>query len=53
MASEIRLVDEFKKKGLNVINVDKNAFRSAVLKNVKPTDYGYRQADYDRIIAIK
>lgn len=53
MASEIRLVDEFKKKGLNVITVDKNDFRSAVLKNVKPTDYGYRQADYDRIIAIK
>ncbi len=53
MASEARLVDEFKKKGLNVINVDKNAFRAAVLKNAKPSDYGYRQSDYDRIIAIK
>lgn len=53
IASEARLVDEFKKKGINVITVDKNAFRQAVLKNAKPTDYGYRQADYDRIIAIQ
>jgi tripartite ATP-independent transporter DctP family solute receptor len=53
IASEIRLVDEFKSKGINVITVDKNAFREAVLKTAKPTDFGYRQADYDRIIAIK
>jgi tripartite ATP-independent transporter DctP family solute receptor len=53
IASEIRLTDEFKKKGNNVIVVDKNAFREAVLKNTKPTDQGYRQADYDRIINIK
>jgi TRAP-type C4-dicarboxylate transport system substrate-binding protein len=52
-ASEVRLVDEFKKKGTNVIVVDKNAFREAVLKNTKPTDQGYRQQDYDRITAIK
>ena len=53
IASEIRLVEEFKRKGINVITVDKNAFRMAVLKNAKPTDYGYRQSDYDRIISIK
>ena len=53
IASEARLVDEFKKKGNNVITVDKNAFREAVLKNTKPTDHGYRQQDYDRIIAIQ
>lgn len=53
IASEARLVDEFKKKGNNVIVVDKNAFREAVLKATKPTDHGYRQQDYDRIIAIK
>ena len=53
IASEIRLTDEFKKKGINVITVDKNAFREAVLKSTKPTDQGYRQADYDRIINIK
>ena len=53
IASEARLVEEFKKRGNNVITVDKAAFREAVLKNTKPTDHGYRQADYDRIIAIK
>jgi tripartite ATP-independent transporter DctP family solute receptor len=53
IASEIRLAEEFKKKGNNVIAVDKNAFREAVLKSTKPTDHGYRQQDYDRIIAIK
>ncbi len=53
MASEARLVDEFKKRGNNVIVVDKAAFRDAVLKNTKPTDHGYRQQDYDRIAAIK
>ncbi|MDQ7956709.1 MAG: sialic acid TRAP transporter substrate-binding protein SiaP [Pseudomonadota bacterium] len=53
IASEARLVEDFKKKGNNVITVDKNAFREAVLKATKPTDHGYRQQDYDRIIAIK
>jgi tripartite ATP-independent transporter DctP family solute receptor len=53
IASEVRLVDEFKKRGNNVITVDKAAFREAVLKNTKPTEHGYRQQDYDRIIAIK
>ena len=52
-AAEVRLVDEFKKKGNNVIVVDKNAFRDAVLKTTKPTDVGYRQQDYDRIVNIK
>ncbi|MDQ6685598.1 MAG: sialic acid TRAP transporter substrate-binding protein SiaP [Pseudomonadota bacterium] len=52
-ASEERLVEEFKKKGNNVIVVDKNAFRAAVLKNTKPSDQGYRQQDYDRIVNIK
>jgi len=53
IASEARLVDEFKKRGNNVITVDKAAFREAVLKNTKPTDHGYRQQDYDRIQSIK
>ena len=52
-ASEVRLTEEFKKKGNNVITVDKNAFREAVLKNTKPTDHGYRQADYDRIVGLR
>jgi TRAP-type C4-dicarboxylate transport system substrate-binding protein len=53
IAAEGRLVDEFKKRGNNVIAVDKNAFREAVLKATKPTDHGYRQADYDKIINLK
>ena len=53
IASEARLVDEFKKKGNNVIVVDKGAFREAVLKATKPTDQGYRQQDYDRIVNLK
>ena len=53
IASETRLVEEFRKRGNNIIAVDKNAFRDAVLKNTKPTDHGYRQQDYDRITAIK
>jgi len=53
VASEVRLTEEFKKKGINVITVDKNAFRDAVLKATKPTDQGYRQADYDKIQAMK
>ena len=53
IASEVRLVEEFKKRGNNVITVDKAAFREAVLKHTKPTDHGYRQQDYDRILAIK
>lgn len=53
IASEARLVEEFKKMGKNVITVDKAAFRDAVLKATKPTEHGYRQADYDRILAIK
>ena len=52
-AAEVRLAEEFKKRGINVIVVDKKAFREAVLKATTPTDHGYRQADYDRIIAIK
>ena len=53
IAAEVRLADEFKKKGNNVITVDKNAFRETVLKNTTPAAQGYRQADYDRIINLK
>jgi len=53
IASELRLVDEFKRKGNNVIVVDKAAFRDAVLKATKPADQGYRQQDYDRIVNLK
>ena len=53
IALKALLVNKFKKRGNNVITVDKNAFRDAVLKSIKPTDQGYNQADYDRIVNIK
>lgn len=53
MKREGELVDEFKKKGINVISVDKEAFSAAVLKNIKPTDYGYNMKDYEDIRALK
>ena len=33
--------------------VDKEDFKSTVLKNVTFESFGYRKADYDRIQAIK
>ncbi len=53
IASEERLVDEFKKRGNNVITVDKKAFAEAVLKNTTPEAQGYRKGDYDRIVNIR
>ncbi|MEO9102657.1 MAG: TRAP transporter substrate-binding protein DctP, partial [Burkholderiaceae bacterium] len=53
IASETRLVDEFKKRGNNVIRVDKKAFAEAVLKNTTPEAQGYRKGDYDRIVNIR
>jgi TRAP-type C4-dicarboxylate transport system substrate-binding protein len=52
-ATETKLAEDFKKRGINVITVDKNAFRDAVLKTTKPADLGYRQADYDKIVNLK
>jgi tripartite ATP-independent transporter DctP family solute receptor len=52
-ASEKQLVDTFKQKGLTVTEVNKDEFKEAVLKNVKLESLGYRQADYDKIQAIK
>jgi tripartite ATP-independent transporter DctP family solute receptor len=50
---EGELVDEFKKKGLGVHQVDRKSFVDAVLKNSTPESMGYERKDYDRIIAIK
>lgn len=52
-AAEIRLVDEFKKRGIKVIEVDTKPFQAAVLKNVTLESMGYRKADWDRIQAIQ
>ena len=50
---EAELVDEFKKKGLQIVNVNRQSFVDAVLKFSTPESMGYDRKDYDRIIAIK
>jgi tripartite ATP-independent transporter DctP family solute receptor len=52
-AREKELVAVFKGKGLNVVDVDKEDFRSTVLKNVTFESFGYQKADWDKIQAIK
>jgi tripartite ATP-independent transporter DctP family solute receptor len=50
---EGELVDEFKKKGLNVVTVDRSAFQQHVLKNITFESMKMDKKDWDRIIAIK
>ena len=50
---EAELVDEFKKKGINIVQVNRQSFVDAVLKNFDPASQGYTKADYDKIVAIK
>jgi tripartite ATP-independent transporter DctP family solute receptor len=50
---EVELVDEFKKKGINVINVDRNDFQQRVLKAIPFESMGLDKKDWDRVIAIK
>jgi TRAP-type C4-dicarboxylate transport system substrate-binding protein len=49
-----KLRQEITKAGTTQIHaVDKEAFRKAVLATSKPADFGFVQADFDRLIAIK
>jgi len=50
---EAELVDEFRKKGLNIVQVDRKSFTDAVLKNFTVESMGFDKKDYDRIVAIK
>ncbi|MEO5701585.1 MAG: sialic acid TRAP transporter substrate-binding protein SiaP [Casimicrobiaceae bacterium] len=50
---EAQLVDEFKKKGLEIVKVDRKSFVDAVEKNAPVESLGYNKKDYERIIAIK
>ena len=50
---EAELVDEFKKKGLQIVQVDRQSFVDAVLKNRPLESLGYTRADYDKIQAAK
>ena len=49
---EGELVDEFKKKGLQMVTVDRKTFQDAVLKSPpRWSRMGYTKADFDKIQA--
>jgi len=50
---EGELADEFKKKGLQIINPDKKSFQDAIQKTITMESMGYSKADWDKIQAIK
>jgi tripartite ATP-independent transporter DctP family solute receptor len=50
---EKALVDEFKKRGLNVVEVDKADFEKTVLEKVAFEDFGYEKSDWEAIRAVK
>ncbi len=50
---EAELVDEFKKKGLNVVTVNRKSFSDAVLKTATVESMGFDKKDYDRIVSVK
>ena len=50
---EAELVDEFKKKGINVVTVDRNDFQQRVLKAITFESMKLDKKDWDRIIAIR
>ncbi len=50
---EGELVEEFRKKGINVVTVDRNDFQQRVLKAITFESMKLDKKDWDRIIAIK
>jgi len=50
---EAELVDEFKKKGLGIHEVNRQSFVDAVLKNKPVEALGFDRKDYDRIVGIR
>ncbi len=50
---EGELVEEFKKKGINVVTVDRSDFQQRVLKAITFESMKLDKKDWDRIIAIK
>jgi TRAP-type C4-dicarboxylate transport system substrate-binding protein len=50
---EAELADEFKKKGLQIVQVNRQSFVDAVLKNSPVESMGFSRSDYDKIVAIK
>lgn len=50
---EGELVEEFKKKGINVVTVDRNEFQQRVLKAITFESMKMDKKDWDRIVSIK
>ena len=50
---EGELVEEFRKKGLQVVNVDRKTFQDAVLKNSPLESMGFTRSDFDKIQAAR
>ncbi|MGV3492718.1 MAG: sialic acid TRAP transporter substrate-binding protein SiaP [Ramlibacter sp.] len=50
---ETELIDEFRKKGLKIIDVNRDEFRDRVVKAVDMKAMGYDRKDWDRIQAIR
>ena len=50
---EGELVEEFRKKGLQVVNVDRKSFQDAVLKNSPLESMGFTRSDFEKIQAAR
>jgi tripartite ATP-independent transporter DctP family solute receptor len=50
---ETELAQEFRKKGITFIEVDRNEFRDRVVKAIDMSTMGYDKHDWDRIQAIR
>ena len=49
---EGELVEEFKKKGLNIIEVDRKDYQQRVLKAIEFPSMGLDKRDWDRVVAL-
>ena len=47
---EAELTDEVRKKGLQIVEVNKKSFIDAVLKSTTPESMGFTRADFDKMI---
>ena len=52
-ASEKKMVDVFKQRGLSVAEVNVDDFRNTVLEKVPFKQYGYEKSDWEKIQAVK
>jgi TRAP-type C4-dicarboxylate transport system substrate-binding protein len=50
---EQELLAEFKGKGINIVQVNRDSFKNAVLKNVPLESLGYQRSDWEKIQLIK